>query len=111
MADLGAVEKAIRVHIAGIEDKSNRSPPDRSTTQPDKSPKAAGQLTEIEHISGRQRIEIPSEKMEPVLMARDAREKRAQFGHPVPLGPRGVKGAQMQSEDSEFSRTRINLEE
>src|SRR6478672_10770637 len=85
VTDFGAVNQAIRVGIAGVEDQPNRFPADRSATQPHERAQAARQLTEVEHIPRCQGVEVSREKMEAVLMSRDAREKIPQLNHPMPF--------------------------
>lgn len=110
MADVCSVSDSKRVHITGIEDEPNRSPADCATAQPDERAEAMRQLAEIEQIAGGERVEIPRQNVEAVLVPRDAREKVAQLDRPMPFGPGRVQGAQVQSEDSKLAWAWIDLQ-
>src|SRR4029453_7946479 len=110
MADLRSMNETEGIGIAGIKNQPNGLPADCSATQPDESAQTSRQLAEIEQIAGGQRIEVSCEHVKSVLLTRDACQQRTQLDDAMPFGPRRVQRAQVQAEDSQLARARIDLE-
>src|SRR5262245_33931311 len=110
MADLGCVSEAIRIGIAGIEDQTNGLPADGSAAQPDQGPQPPRQLSEVEHVARRQRVEVAGKQMKSVLVPREARQQIPQLDDAMPFSPRRVQRAQVQTEDPQISWPWIDLE-
>lgn len=89
----------------------NRAPFDAAAAQPHERPQAYGQPLHIEHGAGRQRIEVPRQDVETVLMRRYRLQQRTELEHPPAFGPRGVDGAQVHAEQPDRRRRRLDLEE
>jgi hypothetical protein len=88
------MQRAESVQIAAVEDRLDRPPADRPAAQPHERTQAAGQLPHVKNLPGCERVEVPDQQVRPVLMARDARQQRAQLELPAAFRPRGMHGAQ-----------------
>ena len=62
------VQPAERVDVAGVEHDLNRAPADAPAAQPDERAQARRQLAEVEHVAGRQRVEVAGEQVEAALV-------------------------------------------
>lgn len=92
------VQTTKTIDVTGGQHCLDRLPADPAATEPHESPEAVRKLTDFQQFSGRERIEIPREYMEAVLVFGDSREQRAKLREPPAFSPGGVHRGQVDTE-------------
>src|SRR5947209_3079389 len=89
----------VPIVVTRVDDGLHGAPFDPSAAEPDERAQAMRESADVELGVLRQRVEVPGEHVEAVLMLRDLAKERAQLEHAPPLGPSRVDGAQVDAED------------